>query len=554
MTDRAEKAFKTRRRGARSLSARRPWLRNGLLVLPLVLIPVSSTLLHARPIQTLLIHASVAVPEPSATTQEDATTDSSDDPAPDTSETLEIGQLETRYDEDPSPENARTLAQAYLSMGDSAAALAISTELLGPDAIGADHLLVARSSLAEANRRTAAGERSSFLGSLFADAEHQSRIATEDSETADSAAAFLAFVLFRLDRKEESLVELDQLIARTPQHAEGRALRGYLRLEMGEAKKALEDLEIAIEHSPKRPDVRVHYARALVADSPEAAAQALGEVIERELTDESFAKDVYEVLGSRADLAVQTLSRLTRARPEDPNSWYWLGRAQSDAALNAAAEDSYTRALEFAPGDPVVLAYRAATREKKKDVDGMVEDLIAVSLTDADIGERDWAIRKLQETTYWYATNGAWPDVVRLSRSLLAAIPDDPSSHGNLAIALMRLGKVNEAEEIFSDAIESFPANQRLQNDLGILLEGMGRQSEAKASFREAGILGSLDGKENLAIMLIDEVSSRLENPEDPDLERAEALLREVLAAAPDRVRSLTALERARQHRRGSSR
>lgn len=462
--------------------------------------------------------------------------------------------LEARYLDDPTATNGRALTSALLFEGRTADALAIATGLLGDGAGAEDHLLVARASLAEADRRVAEGETSSFIDSLFADAEHQSRLATADPAIADNAAAFLAFVLFRDDRLDASKAELDVLLARTPDHAEGLALRGYLRLMMGNPEEALTDLEQAIHVAPDRADIRVHYARALAASSPEEAARALDLVIERGLADNAFGKDVYEVLAARDDLAVQTLTRLTRARPEDPNSWYWLGRAQSDAALNAAADDSYTRALEFAPGDPVVLAYRADARGKIEDLAGMVEDLVSVAATDIDLPERDWAIRRLQATTYFYADRGSWSEVARLSRALLSAVPDDPTSHGNLAIALMRLGKIEEAEQIFSDAIEGFPSDHRLQNDLGILLEGVGRVKDAMARFQQAGALGSLDGKENLAVMLFDQYDREGDEGPSSGLEQAEALLREVLAAAPDRVRSLAALERVMEQRRAGSR
>ena len=58
-----------------------------------------------------------------------------------------------------------------------------------------------------------------------------------------------------------------------PQNASVLDTYGWLLLQKGEVKRAVEVLTAAVERAPKNPEIRLHLAKALVAATDNAAAR-----------------------------------------------------------------------------------------------------------------------------------------------------------------------------------------------------------------------------------------------------------------------------------------
>jgi tetratricopeptide (TPR) repeat protein len=68
----------------------------------------------------------------------------------------------------------------------------------------------------------------------------------------------------------------------------------------------------------------------------------------------------------------------------------------------------------------------------------------------------------------------------------VAIEPGDENLHYNLAIALARLGKIEEAKKHYEEALQIFPEHGEARNNLGNLLMRENKLSEAIDQFREA--------------------------------------------------------------------
>lgn len=64
--------------------------------------------------------------------------------------------------------------------------------------------------------------------------------------------------------------------------------------------------------------------------------------------------------------------------------------------------------------------------------------------------------------------------------------PDDAEVHYNLGLVLQDLGRLSEAEACYRDAIRLNPQFFQAHGSLGVVLQGMGRQCDAEASFLQA--------------------------------------------------------------------
>jgi tetratricopeptide (TPR) repeat protein len=69
---------------------------------------------------------------------------------------------------------------------------------------------------------------------------------------------------------------------------------------------------------------------------------------------------------------------------------------------------------------------------------------------------------------------------------LAAAAERHPVALGNLALALRHVGRVDEAEAIYREALGKAPEDADLWNDLGLLCKGQRRDAEATAAFHKS--------------------------------------------------------------------
>ncbi|MBI4879284.1 MAG: tetratricopeptide repeat protein [Planctomycetes bacterium] len=445
-----------------------------------------------------------------------------------------LEELEARAAERPEDAaNLRALAPAYLAAGRTADALAAATRLIGlTDELPGDRLLLARASLAEADRLVTEGERGGYVRSLLADVEQSARLACADAALSLEARVFLAHAQFRQGAAEAARATLGEVLAEEPEEVDALALRGYLTLFGERPEEAVADLERAAHLAPERVDVRVHWAMALAHRSAAEAAAVFVSLAEEGRADERLAGDAYRTLAADPAQAERSLRAVCTVRPEDAEACFWLGRALADGGRHAEAIAAYDRSLALLPDDATVLAFRGDARGRANDFSGLVDDLLLV--VRADVPERVWAVRRLQAASAWFAQQGNWETVARIGQVLIETDPDDPDVHGNLGLALMRLDRVDEADALFRAAVESFPDSVRLINDHGLLLEGVGRYQEAEERFARAADLGSLDGLENLAVLRL-----RL-----GDVASARERFQAVLGRDPARVRSVAGYAR----------
>jgi len=78
---------------------------------------------------------------------------------------------------------------------------------------------------------------------------------------------------------------------------------------------------------------------------------------------------------------------------------------------------------------------------------------------------------------------------VAFGRRAVAAAPDNPSVHNNLGVALMDLGRADEAADAFRAAIALAPDTAAIHYNLGRALKAQGRLDDAVAAFRAATAL-----------------------------------------------------------------
>ena len=180
---------------------------------------------------------------------------------------------------------------------------------------------------------------------------------------------------------------------------------------------------------------------------------------------------------SEPEDAAELLERALQLEPE--HAWAHFGRGVLDARAGslAAAEASFSTALEADPRFPEVFLRRAQVRDRRAEFDGAAEDYAAyIELRPEDLGAiDDYASilhRELQRSG----------DAEELYRRQLELDPGRPTATVGLAVCLEESGEFEEAEQLYLSVWDRAPS--ALFN-LGMLYqERLHRYEEARECFR----------------------------------------------------------------------
>lgn len=346
---------------------------------------------------------------------------------------------------------ARNLLYSHPDEGALWKALSVGQQMLGEDAL--DALTRARQLL------PADAELAANLGALWmARADWpQAHAALQDAVRLQPRLAGahnnLGNVLLAMGRPEEALAAFDTALALQPAFAVALGNRGRALLALGQPQPAAAAFLSAAAARPGDAGWLVHAATALRAAGREAeAAQRLREAVALApgRVDAGFA--LGELLLVQGDVA-GAAAAWAQVLAQDP--------AHAEAACNLS---------QAAParGEAVLRSVLAAgvTGERRAAVLGNLGSLL---LKDDRIGE-----------------------AITVFREAVAIVPASPQAQSNLAQALRRRGRLDEADAVLSELIEREPSWLAARSDR-LLLRSYRQHSmqEATALRAEAAALGA---------------------------------------------------------------
>ncbi|MFH1279226.1 MAG: fused MFS/spermidine synthase [Candidatus Eisenbacteria bacterium] len=248
-------------------------------------------------------------------------------------------------------------------------------------------------------------------------------------------------LLTGLPEDPEERRELVDLLGRYYE-GNGYVLRGMVKGLRGD-KDALGEFDKAEEVCPEHQAVRIARERR-----EEQLSVRIVEAISRPGDADAVARlsDAYWRAG-RIEEAAREIERASRMAPDNPAYARRLGELRTSLGNHRGALEAYNRALELAPENPVILV-------------GM-----AVS----------------------YEAVGQWEDAARCYREATSRGGDRRSDlQISLALAEMRLGRVDKAAEAYGRALELAPHSIVALNHLALLESERGNRDEAIALLRRA--------------------------------------------------------------------
>ncbi|MEW6368149.1 MAG: tetratricopeptide repeat protein [Acidobacteriota bacterium] len=372
----------------------------------------------------------------------------------------------------------------------------------------------------------------------LAKAEYQ-RATDADPASADIRTA-RARVLLREHRLEDMKQEIDRVLADEPDHAEANELLGWYYYSMRDLPESMSHAAQAFEKAVAAGDAdsRVYYV--------------LGQLyIERNTRDPAELRK-----------ALDAFSRYTAAEPDNPEGYFRKGLIQELLKDDAAAEQSYSRAIQLSPGfapayrallgmyaragrmDDLQAAYRrilAANPDDLRTRAGLAATLYdkslyaqALEVLDYDrLGASyDTGTRTLAARIYGRLNRPA--KVIEMLKDLREQ-PDAPvDALFELARAYESQGDLATSASLFERILKDDTVGNRdmLLFHLGFAQQTLKRNAEAEKSYSEAIQIARTSGDREMEQTLLRYMVEVL--AEAGQVERARAAQQEALKAFPD--------------------
>jgi len=313
----------------------------------------------------------------------------------------------------------------------------------------------------------------------------------------------LAFVDLRQGRADEALAGFERVLALARSGGAGisrdletRTLNSLALLYYGrsdfEAARATLEEAIELEPDDARAWFNLGLARERLGQRDESyAALRKARELDRRDPDIARALGLAEIDRKRWVEATSLLVAATEARPEDPELYLHLGRAQAGLGNAEGALESFRNARRLDPGNRLGVAVTASLlaagmlRERENAAGAEQEARAAIDL---DRGAVDaWILLGLAELDQGRAAEAL--EALETARRLA---PERADAAQNVGSAKLELRDYAGAEEAFRRALELDPSNAEVQQVLAqIEARRAAEAAQAAPSRRKAPSLGA---------------------------------------------------------------
>lgn len=274
---------------------------------------------------------------------------------------------------------------------------------------------------------------------------------------------------------------------RLAERAASPLLKGKILLALRDYEGALPHFRKASESSADRLEALAGRADCLrelgrEGDAKKAFRDVLEEALEQENLPTAYTSAFNAGAGGRL---LQWLDDRITKRPGDQRLRRYRGFARLNLLLYIEAAKDLRSVVEAAPHDiaaKTALAsalYRAFVESQREE---FFAEAVALS---RDVLEREPGHRGSRNNLVWSARQHFDADNLEASAELLrflhASDPEDIEVSLNLAAILRRLHAYDEATKALRGALEVYPDDPDVLNDLGILVDGRGDRAEAVA-------------------------------------------------------------------------
>lgn len=334
----------------------------------------------------------------------------------------------------------------------------------------------------------------SLLAGNLDQAEAGFRGILKKNPKATEAILGLAEIAFRRKRPDEGEARLKEALKINPNDAHAHSSLGRLQAQKGNAPAALQELTEASRLAPDSIAMRMDLA------------------------------DFYNGLGKRPDLAIKEYQTVLKQQPKHAGAQFALGVAQQKTGRKTDALQSYTKATQLDPDNPIPFESLARLHASDKKLDLALQVLDGLLLRHGNLartrilrseilaakGDMAASLKELEAVEKSAPKNPEF--VLRLAMAYHAQGKLEQASNGYqktidldpkgavaynnwAAIALQQHKALDEAETRARKAVELAEKEASFHDTLGQILLARDKKDEALQSFKKAQELAPNDAQ-----------------------------------------------------------
>ena len=297
------------------------------------------------------------------------------------------------------------------------------------------------------------------------------RVAAEQRPNYDKIHVNLGMVLTELGRYEEAETHLRRAIALNPQSENTHHRLGNVLYEQGRYEEALEAIRIAVEQAPNSFEVHANLGAVLKALGRLEEAEAH---LRRAIALNPQARDAHLNLGAalykqeRYEEALEVTRVAVELAPDFSESHANLGSILGALGRHEEAIEALAQAAAWAPTSPRT-AERYFLMGQTAQENGQPEAAAEYYLHTLKADPHH------AEALHWLATLRAeqqrYGEMLELLQRFVAIHPNEAAAYSNMGIALLGLGRYDEALQHFDQALSLDPTLENARTNREALLE-----------------------------------------------------------------------------------
>ncbi len=362
-----------------------------------------------------------------------------------------------------------------------------------------------------------------------------------ENEGTDIAHLLRAQTYDKLGRPDEALNDYNRAVSLSPEKAGTWTARALFRLNRGQIKEGVEDIQKSLELVPNSPEVQATAAKLFLASGDDQLIERGQALLERAI--QANARDIdLRVLKARMLIAKRTpssieeartlLKGMTRESSSPLKAWEWLVRLEGDYGETRDAIQIASQGLSRYPNQPMLLSLKALAQTKEDPAEAITTLTLLLDQNPNNIT----VIRQLADA---YDKAQRPQEALKLLQERLPALTGQARRSCELMLAtiLYRSGAIDQASAAFNRLIEDDP-NDPLPVLTWAQWLGRGQRYDQTAALVEQW--RARHPSDTVIPTAIAEALLATHEPEA--LQRAEELTRKTLRSNPDYVPALRVL------------
>lgn len=323
-------------------------------------------------------------------------------------------------------------------------------------------------------------------------------------------------------------------LAAVPNFTTALVSLGELLADQDRAEEAADCYRLAVAQAPNLPDLRVRLGSLLHAAGQLVEAQSW---FEQSLEHVPETQSVLCLLGDvlaesgAPDESERRYREAAALSPEWAEPWHRIGLLAVDRGRDQEALAAFEKALALNPSHFAAERDRGAVLMKL----GRTAEGASAMATAAQLDPTDWQAATVYADSLY--RNKQYADALQGFQIAHSLDPDKFESRLGIYLCTQHLGHTEDAESGFLEIQADFPNRKEVQNALGSLYYGQGRNIEAKRAHERAL---EIDPEDSDSLLRLANVYIELENK--PESLR---LAKQAMEGAPDQGFAYRVLARA---------